>query len=148
MVSFSPPKTSGSPCLSLSQKNRENLWVSRATGKKRGPQEDGIEPGKLSRCRNTGPRAGVGLQARWSLNRRKAQQQGNGCFSRMGCVMNCSLKFLSGKQNLDVDKGRECFLLWCSRPSKTVASILFLDYDSQHRVPLLSQTSNIYIHMK
>lgn len=59
---------------------------------------------------------GVGLQAWWSLNRRKAQQQGNACFSRMGCVMNCSLKFPSANKTWMWTRGESAFSFGAADP--------------------------------
>lgn len=91
---------------------------------------------------------GLGLQAWWSLNRRKAQQQGNGRFSLMGYVMNCSLKFPSANRTGMWTRGESAFCFGAADPLRQWLPFFFLDYDSQHRVPFLSQTSNIYIHMK
>lgn len=50
--------------------------VSRATGKKRRPQEDGIEPGKLSRCRNKDPRAEGWASGMMELEQEKGTAMG------------------------------------------------------------------------
>lgn len=50
--------------------------VSRATGKKRGAQEDGIEPGKLSRCTNKDPRAGAWASGMMGLEQEKGTATG------------------------------------------------------------------------
>ena len=137
--------------ISMFESISEELWKSMEflglQGRRGGPRKMELSQVSYQGVQIKTQEQGPGLQAWWGLNRRKAQQQGNGRFSLLGYAMNCSLKFPSANRSGMWTRG-ECFLLWCSRPSKTMASVLFLDYDSQHRVPFLSQTSNIYIRMK
>lgn len=62
---------------------------------------------------------------------RKAGQQGNGCSCLVKYVRNCATDQVpvitanSALKNQDVDMGKEGFLVWCNRYSKTLAFTLF-----------------------
>lgn len=101
---------------SISEESWKSMEFLGLQGRRGGPRKMELSQVSYQGVEIQAQEQGVGLQARWSLNRRKAQQQGNGCFSRMGCVMNCSLKFLSANRTWMWTRGESAFSFGAADP--------------------------------